>query len=138
MGLVGGYIPLRDVVAWADLLIGQERGPDAPQLFDLALLRTDDVGQAISLLGRVPGNWNPKTVGRNIAKSVHQGLLRGELSERRAARALWVALHEGFVPDHEFETMAYYFDDGVDLAMQGVYGSLAELRTEMLEYLGRV
>jgi hypothetical protein len=33
--------------------------------------------------------------------------------------------------------MAYYFDDGIDLALQGIHGSLAELRAEMLEYLAR-
>jgi len=43
-----------------------------------------------------------------------------------------------FSPDAEFEGMAYYFDDGVDLANNGVYGSLAELRVEMLDYLSRV
>lgn len=115
-----------------------DRAREVPQSFDLALLRLVDVGRAVSLLGDVPGEWDPGEVGRYIARLVWQGLCGGRLTESQAARALWVALQEGFSPDAEFENMAYHFDDGVELAQQGIYGSLAELRTEMLDYLGRV
>jgi hypothetical protein len=137
LGLISRFVSLAEVVTWADSLIGQDRGQEAPQLFDLALLRADDVGQAVSLLAEVPGEWSPAAVGRNIARSVHRGLARGQLNEREAASALYGAVLEGLCPDPEFESMVYYFDDGVDLALQGIYGNLAELRAEMLEYLSR-
>ena len=136
-GLIGGYVSIPDVVAWADALIGEDHGRDVPQLFDVALLHSVDVGQAVSLLGEVPGEWNPGRVGRSVAKLVYAGVLSGKLSERQAATALLVAVREGLSPDPEFENMAYHFDDGVDLALQGTYGSLADLRAEMLEYLAR-
>ena len=66
---------------------------------------------------------------------VHRGLLTGALTERQAATALYIALQEGLSPNAEFEGMAYYFDDAVDLANNGVYGSLAEVRGEVLDYL---
>jgi len=56
-GLVGGFASIRDVVAWADVLVGEDHGGAVPQLFDLALLRQGDVGRAVSLLGEVPGDW---------------------------------------------------------------------------------
>jgi hypothetical protein len=136
-GLIGGYVSIADVVAWADVLIGEDCGRDAPQLFDLALLRSGDLGPAISLLSDLPGDWNPGNVGRDIARLVHGGLISGKLTERQAATALYVAVREGLSPDAEFESMAYYFDDGVDLALQGVYGNLADVRAEMLDYLSR-
>ena len=137
-GLIGGWMPVSDVVSWADARIAEEFGRETPQLYDLALLQADAVGQAVSLLGSVTGTWNPGAVGRRIAVLVHRSLRSGALTERQAATALYVAPREGLSPDAEFEGMAYYFADGVDLANNGVYGSLAELRTEMLDYLSRV
>lgn len=136
-GLIGGFVTIPDVIAWADVLVGEDRGGDAPQLFDLALLRPGAVAEAVSLLGEVPGEWHPGAVGREIATLLYRGMANGELSERQTARALFAATLEGLAPDEEFANMAYYFDDGVDLAAQGVYGSLAAVRTEMLEYLAR-
>ena len=46
-------------------------------------------------------------------------------------------MRAGYSLDSEFETMAYSFDDEVDLALQGSYGNLADVRAEMLEYLSR-
>jgi hypothetical protein len=45
---------------------------------------------------------------------------------------------EGLAPDAEFESMAYYFDDEVDLARQGLGGPMARLEAELLAYLGRL
>jgi len=136
-GVIGGFVSITDVVRWADVLVGEDRGLDAPQLFDLALLRPGDVARAVSLLGDVPGEWHPGSVGREIAALLHRRLANGELTERQAARALYVAMREGLAPDREFENMAYHFDDGVDLAVQGMWGNLADIRAEMLDYLAR-
>ena len=136
-GLIGGFVSISEVVAWADVLVGDDHGRDVSQLFDLALLRSSDLAKAVSLLGEVSGEWNPGAVGREIAILVHAGLMSGRLSERQAATALYTAVRDGFSPDAEFEDMAYYFDDGVDLALQGAFGTLADVRTEMLEYLSK-
>ena len=81
--------------------------------------------------------WSPGQVGRDIARRVHQRLADGTLTERQAAKALYVAVQKGFSPDAEFTSMAYTFDDGVDLAIQGIVGDLAQVRAEMLDYLAR-
>ena len=39
MGLIGGYVSIAEVVAWADALISEDHGRVVPQLFDLAPLR---------------------------------------------------------------------------------------------------
>ncbi len=137
MGLIGRYVSIPDVVSWADALIAQDHGLVVSQLFDLALLRPTDLGRAISLLGDIPGEIDRRVVGREIAGLLHRELMSARINERDAATALFTALHDGCSPDAEFASMAYYFDDGVDLALQGAYGSLADIRVEMLEYLSR-
>ena len=137
-GLIGNVVNISEVVSWADGRIAQGQGSTAPQLFDLALLRPGDSAAAVTLLGAVPGEWNAAAAGRHIARLVQGRLLSGSITERQAATALHIAMREGLVPDETFEGMAYHFDDGVDLALSGVYGSLADLRTEMLEYLSLV
>lgn len=137
-GLLAGYAAVSDVIAWADLLIAEDRGREVRELFDLALVRPNDVGRAVSLLGEVPGELNAGEVGRHIAKLVREALASGTFTERRAATALYRAMREGLSPDEEFERIAYYFDDAVDLAQEGIYGNLADVRSEMLEYLAKV
>src|SRR5688572_3262423 len=126
MGLIGGYVSIPEVVSWADGLIGEDHGRVVPQLFDLALLQPIDIGRALILLGEVPGDVDRRAVGRELARLLHRGLMSARLSEREAASALYKAAIDGCSPDAEFETMAYYFDDGVNLALQGVYGNLAD------------
>ena len=138
LGLLCGCVSISDVVAWADTLVGEDRAREAPQLLGLALLRPDGVGQAVSLLGEVPGDSNPAHVGRHIASLVRSSLSLGRITERQAATALYVAMREGFSPDEDFESMAYYFDDVIDCARKGVYGGLDALRSELLEYLSRI
>jgi hypothetical protein len=68
---------------------------------------------------------------------VSQSTAGGARTEREAATALFTAVNQGLSPDAEFESMAYHCDDGVDLVLRGVYGNLAELRAETLEYLSQ-
>ena len=98
-GLIGGYVSITDVVVWANGLIAEDGGLAVPQLFDLALLRPADLGRAVSLLGEVPGEVDPGTVGREIASRLRRGLASGKLTEREAANALFTALLEGDAPD---------------------------------------
>ena len=127
-----------DVVAWADGLIGQDRANDVPQLLDLSLIRSDRIGEAVSLLGEVPGEWAPSDVGRSIARLVRARLVSGELTERRAATVLFRVVIEGLSPDAEFEGMAYSFDHLLDHALQGHVATLAEVRVQMIEYLATI
>lgn len=137
-GLIGNVVNISEVVSWADARIAEGQGSVAPQLLDLALLRAGDIAGAVTLLGAVPGEWNAGEAGRHIARLVHGRLLNGSITERQAASALYIAMREGLAPDEQFVGMAYHFTDGVDLAVNGIYGNLTDLRTEMLDYLSLV
>ena len=128
---------MAQVVAWADRLILEDRADAIPVLLDLSLLGNDAIGEAVSLLGSFPGDCSREAVGRYVAGLIYEGLTAGDLSTERAARVLYVTMIEGYAPDHTFESMAYTFDDGVDLALQGTYGTLEAVRVEMLAYLGQ-
>ena len=136
-GLTTGCASVQEVIAWSDDLIGRDQGNAVPQLFDLALLRQEDTGRAVSLLGEVPGAADPARVGRHIARRVRALLEERRLGEVEAARTLFIAMLEGFAPDGDFENKAYYFDDAVAMAVAGIHGRLAQVRRELLDYLRR-
>jgi hypothetical protein len=137
VGLLAGYVSVADVVAWADRLIVGDQAGAVPQALDLALLRPEGVADAITLLGQVPGDAAAPAIGRSAARVIYWRLASGGIDTERAARALYRLMREGFAPDPEFESMAYTFDDTVDLVKQGVYGTVDEVRVQMLAYLRR-
>ena len=137
LGLIGGYATLQQVVTWADQLILKDRAAEMPALLDLSLLSSESLAEAVALLRTIPGERSAPQVGRYVAGLIYEHMKLGTLSTERAARALFQAMLEGYAPDPEFESKAYSFDDGVDLALQGVYGTLQDVRAEMLGYLGQ-
>jgi hypothetical protein len=137
LGLIGGYATISQVAAWADQLILEDRASEIPALLELSLLPPEAIADAVSLLGTVPGNCSQAQVGRHVAGLIYERLKVGDISTERAARALSMHTIEGYAPDREFESMAYSFDDRVDLARQGIYGTIEEARDEMLSYLER-
>jgi hypothetical protein len=137
LGLIVGLIDRQHVVAWADQLIRSDRVAEAPVVLDLAVATHHSVADVVSLLHQVPGDVDRATVGRRLATQLRGALACGTLDVVGVARAMYRVLHEGYAPDHEFESMAYWADDGVDLALQGVYGSLDQVRAELEGFLAR-
>jgi hypothetical protein len=137
LGLIGGWATMPQVVAWADRLILEDRASEIPALLELCLLAPEAIADAVSLLGSVPGDRSQAQVGRYVAGLIYERLKAGDISTERAARALYVTTIDGYAPDLEFQEMAYTFDDRVDLALQGTYGTIQETRDEMLRYLER-
>lgn len=134
-GLIAGCVGIEDAVAWADRLILNGQAIHVPQALDLSLLRPNSEADAISLLGEVQGEADPRRVGVEVCGWLLQRLLDGTASTQQAARTLYLLMQEDCMPDPEFESMAYYFDDGVDLAELGISGTVESVRTEMIEYL---
>ena len=64
-------------------------------------------------------------------------LVNDELSIVSVARAMCRLMLEGYSPDADFESTAYVADDGVDLALQGTYGTLDEVRRDVVAFLER-
>lgn len=137
LGLIAGLVDVDAVVAWADRLILADQADGAPVLFDLSLSGGRKIADVISLLGEVPGAADPAAIGRRMAADLAAGLADGSLGIVKTARAMYHITCEGFAPDAEFESEAYWADDGVDLALEGVYCTLEEVGRQMTEFLAR-
>ncbi|HET7585856.1 MAG TPA: hypothetical protein VFK13_13150 [Gemmatimonadaceae bacterium] len=134
LGLVTGLVRRDAVVVWADGLVAANRGREIPVLLDLSLGARKSVAELVSLLGEIPGTARPANVGRRLAREIYRGLRDGRIGVQSAARSMYGIMRDGYSPDDEFEMMAYTADDGVDLALAGVYGTLAELSRDVLEF----
>ena len=137
LALILGLIDAHAVVGWADSVIMSDRSSEAPVVLDLSLAAQKPVAELVSLLGQVSGDVDKAAVGRELAGQLRECLRSQRLDIVALARAMYRLLHEGYAPDKEFETMAYVIDDGVDLALEGVYGTLEDVRQEMATFLDR-
>jgi broad specificity phosphatase PhoE len=137
LGLIAGLVDVDAVVAWADRLILDDQADGAPVLFDLSLSGGRKVADVISMLREIPGAAHPAAVGRRMAADLAAGLADGSFGIVRAARVMYLIMREGFAPDAEFESEAYWADDGVDLALEGVYCTLEEVGQRMTQFLAR-
>ena len=137
VGLLVGLVDRDRIVAWADSAILADRAPEAPVVLDLALAGHKPVAEIVSLLSQVPGEVDQSVVGRRLAGQLRERFARGTLDVVGVARAMYRLLREGYAPDDEFESMAYVADDRVDLALEGVYGTLDDVSAEVAEFLER-
>lgn len=137
LGLIVGLVHPNQVVAWADGIIMANRAVEAPVVLDLTLAADRPLAELVSFLGEVPGTVDAAAVGRRVAKQLREGLAVGTLDVIEVARAMYRLLREGYAPDREFENMAYSADDEVDLALEGTYGTLEDVRTELTQFLDR-
>jgi hypothetical protein len=137
LGLILGLVHPNRVIAWADRIIMADRTVEAPVVLDLALAADRPLAELVSLLGEVPGTVDAAAVGRRLARQLREALAADTLDVVSVARAMYRLLREGYAPDREFESMAYSAHDEVDLALQGIYGTLEEVRTEVAQFLDR-
>lgn len=85
----------------------------------------------------MPGAADQRAVGRRIAGQLQQLLATKQLDIVPLVRVMHFLLREGYSPDGEFETMAHYADDGVNLAQRRVSGTLEEVESELATFLER-
>lgn len=137
LGLIAGTSSIADVVAWADSIILADRASEAPSVLDLSVSSRRPAADVIALLSAVPGRPDAQEVGRRQAIRLRTALINQELGIVSIARAMYRLMLDGYSPDADFESMAYVADDGVDLALQGTYGTLDEVRRDVLAFLER-
>jgi hypothetical protein len=137
LGLIAGTTSIGEVVAWADSVILSDRSGEAPTVLDLSVSSRRPVADVVSLLSAVPGAADPRDVGRRLAIQLRTALVNQELSIIAVARAMYRLMLDGYSPDADFESMAYVADDGVDLALEGTYGTLDDVRRDVRAFLER-
>jgi hypothetical protein len=135
--LAVGLVDVADVVAWADRLIGADAAGGAPVLLDISLSSRKSVVDVMSLLGEMPGQFDPHAVGRRLASNLAERYATGEVDVVGAARAMYRIMLDGLAPDEDFEDDARWADYGVELALDGLEGTLEEVGREIASFLER-
>jgi hypothetical protein len=137
IGLLAGYVAPAEVVAWADRLVASDTGRAVPALFDISLSAGHSAADTVSLLTPLAAGAEPRAVGRAVASLIHRRLAARDMDAASAARALYLTMLEGYSPDSDFESRVYAFDDGIDLALRGIHGTVDGVAREMLGFLAR-
>lgn len=133
-----GVADADEVIVWADGVIMETPRPDLA-LCEASLMRRKPRAELASALRHVEGDEPRGEVVRGLLierlLSTHAA---GELPAERLAR--WV--FQDAISDEagwgDFWNEAVRYDDALDLALQGVYGSHSVEVSEMLGFLNRV
>jgi hypothetical protein len=127
-----GIVEPRRAIAWADRLIASDSVVE-PALIDIASVRPLDVGEAVSALGRMPGQADPVSTLRLLLVLVEERLSRDLEAAHRVALALFdIAMRDDRSRDGELLGDIMDAAEGLDLAHLGLAGTVADARTELL------
>jgi len=128
-----GFIPSDGAVAWACELVVREEKPSA-ELVDLAGAIRPHPLDVVGLLRRLPGEADPLRVFRKVLGIARELLRTQPDALPRITRGLELMAIEGRAPA-PLAGPCYAFDDERLLAEQGSYGTVEEVRAELLAFL---
>jgi hypothetical protein len=119
----GGWVPIADVVAWADRQIEEAPQPH-PSLVDLALAHNRTREEVASLLDAVPGSVDRVEVMRSCLSDL-RGVV-GRTPWLAADVASWIesSAHRGELSEADFGSEPLALADVFALAQQGIYGTV--------------
>lgn len=131
--LITGFAKCEEVVAWADKIIETTENPP-DQVIEISI--TTKINDIISMLGQIKGDYDFNAIFKKFLGTLFERLSLDSAVAAKLAHKLYVFMFEC---EHELppeiEKMIYYFDDGFDLAVQGVYGNVNDLTSEFKAFL---
>jgi hypothetical protein len=132
IGLASGFLEMVSIVTWADGKIAA--GADD---FDYIQISTSkSMNDLVTALGDVQGEVNGKVLVHRFLGMLSSYLERNPAEYRCAIRALYYLLNDYRAYMSGTETSAIYsLDEGYDLAVQEMYGTLDSIRQELSHFL---
>jgi hypothetical protein len=128
-----GLMSQRDVIAWADNIIGTCEEPPI-EVIDVALAGGLPAHEVMSRLAQIPGEGDLAAAAHRALGLLRQRLARGEISLEGAVQALAAYHCWARVPQGE-SLAAGNFEEWLYLARAGLYGSLQSVREELIRFL---
>ena len=122
---------VRDVRAWVDTQLVSDAYADWPLLPDLAVVPADRVADAVTLLGQFP-EAPPSDVQQLFASLVEAELRSGEVGVEHAVQALRAVSAEVGDSDSDYANQLFMWESAIDLVHAGIFGTLDQLRVEIL------
>lgn len=130
-----GLLDTAAVVRWVDSVIATESVVTFPftELAGASRRRREEVD---GLLGEVTGNRDIHIPGRMAFALLRRRLQDGTLAPDAAVKLAVEVARVGELTQEEYYK-ADALDDGLCLAMSGTYGTLSDVRREIIEFLER-
>lgn len=133
IGLLNQIIDRQKIIAWADELIEQEDEPDY-FLIELSLCGKNHINDMISLLDKHVGENKPQVAGRIILGYLYHEYCAKHIPLQKVVRTFyWLSLHSTL--SEEEQKFMYRLDVDLDLAADGVCGTVAEVEEHTLRFL---
>lgn len=133
-GLLYGYVDVPEVVAWADAEIEAQARPH-PALIEVATGATGGPLRLAEELRPLAAQCREEEIVARLFGLMHRALARDPTVASRIARTLYSMALSDVDVGKEAEHSMLYFDDALDLARAGSYGSEADVIGEMLRFL---
>jgi hypothetical protein len=132
LALRHGALSVKEIVSWADSLIGDLEEPPV-ELFDVSLAK--DLDSLIEALGKFGQSNENENVARLVFKYFYNYLNSKEPNFERVARGLFDMYQQDIAPmSPPVGEMACFWDD-LDLAERGYVGSTVQVKKDMLKLL---
>ncbi len=133
IGVTNKVMGTQMVVDWADAIIQQDAAPDY-FIIELAMCGSRNINGMISLLSDYIGETKPIIAGRVVLGFLYQEYTSGKIDLYRVVRTIdWLALHSDFTAE-EYGFMCGV-DDEYSMAVEGVYGSVADIADYVMRFL---
>jgi hypothetical protein len=134
VGLLAGYVLPDEIVSWADGLIAAGDVPE-PELIEVSLSGRKSVDELARALKAIKGDVYRPRLARVILGQMAAAVRRDAATGRAVARQLEQMYFEDLVPSPEARDQMGRLDDAFALAESGSWGTLAEVQTELVEFL---
>ncbi len=121
--------------AWVDGVILAEPEP-APAFIEASAAKCKP-DTLMTALRDIPGEANAAARRRIVIGIMAETLRRDPEAIKRIVRALYQMALDGDAPNQEAESEMWSFDDELDLAGQGIYGSTEDVRRDLVRFLAR-
>ncbi len=132
MALIAGVADLREVVSWADREIEISDSPSI-ELIDLAL--SDRLPTALERLHKLPIKACEDSAVRIHFRFLFRAVRAGKVSHAKVASNLYWLAVDGMVDRNPTLSPMYVFDDYLELAERGIWGSPQEIKDEIMVFL---
>jgi len=135
LGLLHGYVSVQEAVEWADAEIAAAEHPH-PALIEVSTGERRSPADLAAELAPLAAAGEGLEIIDRVLGLMYRALSRDPGLARRIASALYsFALADARPSGGDPEGWMLYFDDALDLARSGVYGSEHHVVQEMLRFL---
>jgi|ERR1035437_3475710 hypothetical protein len=133
IALLNGILDKSEVIKWADEIIINDDEPDY-FIIELSLCCHKSIYDIVSIINEYIGIDKPIVSGRVVLGLIYRRYLTGQITLRKVASTInWIAWETDLAYDEK--SLMYGFDEYIDLAEEGLYGTVEGVEKEVLRFI---